>query len=348
MKTKKLFLAAAAASFLPFVAFAQDIHFSQLTETPLLLNPAQTAMSHKVMAILNFKDQWKSVSNVPYRTFNFCADYAYAKKPSGSHLGVGLNVFSDKAGDGAMGTTTGQLHLSGVLAANDKNLLSLGLFGGFGQRSLSYDKLYWDNQYDGSAYNAALPTGEPGTFGNHTYADFGAGLAWFYGEGHSTLSSKDALTFNAGFALHHINQPVYSFYGAGEQKLPMKFVAHGNADIGLKNKNLVLQPSYIVMLQGGHREINAGMMFKYVLQEASHYTGRKKPAAFVLGCYYRFSDAAVILTGYEFSNYRIGLSYDLNVSDLNTASKSKGGFEVSLRFMSPSPFGKGSSSKLFD
>jgi type IX secretion system PorP/SprF family membrane protein len=347
MKTTKLFFAAAAFS-LPLFSFGQDIHFSQLTETPLLLNPAQTAMSHKVMAVFNFKDQWKSVSNTPYRTFNFCTDYAYAKKSNGSHLGVGLNVFSDKAGDGAMGTTTGQLHLSGVLAADDKNLLSLGLYGGFGQRSLAYDKLYWDNQYDGSAYNAALPSGEPGTFGNHTYMDFGAGVAWFYGAGHSTLSSKDALTFNAGFSLQHINKPVYSFYGAGEQKLPMKIVAHGNADIGMKNTNLVLQPSYIVMLQGGHHEINAGMMFKYVMQEASHYTGRKKPAAFILGGYYRFGDAAVIVTGYEFSNYRIGLSYDVNISNLNAASRSKGGFEISLRFMSPSPFGKGNSSKLFD
>ncbi|CAN5891288.1 hypothetical protein BH11BAC7_BH11BAC7_06560 [soil metagenome] len=339
---------ATSALLLPLLSSAQDIHFSQLTETPLLLNPAQTAMSHNVMAILNFKDQWKSVSNSPYRTFNFCADYAYAKKSNGSHLGVGMNVFSDKAGDGAMGTTTGQLHLSGVLAADEKNLLSLGLYGGFGQRSLSYDKLYWDNQYDGSAYNAALGSGEPGTFGNHSYADFGAGLAWFYGKNHSTLSSKDAMTFNAGFSLQHINKPVYSFYGAGDQHLPMKFVAHGSADIGLKNKNVVLEPSYIVMIQGGHHEINAGMMFKYVMQEASHYTGRKKPAAFILGGYYRFGDAAVLVTGYEFSNYRIGLSYDINLSDLNTASKSRGGFELALKFIAPSPFGRGSTSKLFD
>ncbi len=333
---------------IPIFSFGQDIHFSQLDQTPLLLNPAQTALSHTAMGIVNFKDQWNSVSKTPYRTYNFCGDLAYAKKSNGSHLGVGLDLFSDKAGDGAMGTTTGQLHLSGVLAANDQNLLSLGIYGGFGQRSLTYDKLLWDNQYDGNAYNAALPSGEPGTFGNHTYADFGAGLAWFYGKGHSTLSSKDALNFNAGFALQHINQPVYSFYGAGDLKLPMKFVAHGNAEIGLKNKNIVLEPSYIVMLQGGHHEINAGLLFKYVMQEASHYTGRKKPAAFVLGGYYRFGDAAVIATGYEFSNYRIGISYDVNLSDLNTASKSKGGLEVSLRFMTPDPFGKSSSSKLFD
>ena len=346
MKTIKLFLTAAA--FLPLFSSAQDIHFSQMTETPLLLNPAEAGMSHNILAILNYKDQWNSISNTPYRTFNVSTDMAYLKKSNGNHLGIGLDVFSDKAGDGAMGTTTGQLHLSGVLAANDNNLISAGIYGGFGQRSLSYDKLFWDNQYIGGAFDASAPSMEPSTFSNHTYADLGAGLAWFYGTGHATISSNDAMTINAGISLQHINKPVYSFYGNTDMRLPMKIVAHGNADIGIKNYNLVLEPGYIVMVQGGHHEINAGMLFKYVMQEASHYTGRKKPAAFVLGAYYRFGDAVNIETAYEFAGYRIGFSYDVNLSDLHVASKSRGGFEISLHFMSPNPFGKGSTSKLFD
>ncbi len=348
MKSSKYFTCFFPVFFLPLFLIGQDIHFSQLTETTLLLNPALAGMSHDIMAVLNFKDQWKSVSASPYRTFNISYDMAYHKKKSGSHLGVGLNVFSDKAGDGSMGTTTGQLHLSGIIAANDKNLLSVGLYGGFGQRRLSYDKLYWDLQYDGSAYNPTLSSGEPLTFGNHTYADFGVGIAWFWGKGHSTITSNTARTFTAGFSVQHVNRPSYSFYGNPDFKLPMKIVAHGNADIGIKNYSIVLQPCYIVMIQGGHREINAGMLFKYILQEASHYTGRKKPAAFVLGGYYRFDDAVVLATAYEFSNYRIGISYDINLSGLHVASQSKGGIEISLKFITPNPFLRGTSQKLFD
>lgn len=348
MKNIKLFLTATVASILPLFSLAQDIHFSQLTETPLLLNPALVGMSHDILAIVNFKDQWKSVNSTPYRTYNVSADMAYLKKTNGSRLGVGLDVFSDKAGDGQMGTTTGQLHLSGVLAADEKNLISLGLYGGFAQRSLSYSDLYWDKQYDGMTFDATRPTFEPTTFGNHTYMDFGAGLAWFYGKGHSTMSSNDAFSVNAGFSVQHINQPIYSFYGAVEQHLPIKMIAHGNAEIGLKNRNLILEPSYIVLIQGGHHEINAGMLFKYVMQDASIYTGRKKPGAFILGGYYRFGDAAVIATGYEFSNFRIGMSYDVNLSDLKIASRARGGFEISLRYMTPNSFLKGGSKKSFD
>jgi type IX secretion system PorP/SprF family membrane protein len=197
--------------FLPLFSTAQDVHFSQMTETPLLLNPAEAALGHDIQAILNYKDQWRSISSTSaYKTFNVAADFALLKKQSGNRIGLGVNVFSDKAGDAAMSTTTGNLHLSGVLAANDNNLFSVGIYGGFGQRSLLYNQLYWDNQYDGMQYNSALPSGEPQTFSNHTYVDMGAGVAWFYGKGHSTLSSHDAKTFNIGFSVQHINQPAYS------------------------------------------------------------------------------------------------------------------------------------------
>lgn len=326
-------LTGAAALFLPVLSSAQDIHFSQLTQTPLLMNPAQAGMTHEVMAVINYKDQWRSVSSNPFRTFNVSADAAVMKSKNGSRLGVGLNMFSDKAGDGVMKTTTGQLHLAGVLALNDNSFLSMGLYGGFGQRSLSYDKLYWDNQYIGGQLDLNAPSHEPQTFANRSYADIGAGLAWYYGTGNNTISSNDAWNVTAGFAVQHINQPVYTYYGNTDMHLPMKFLAHGNGEIGLKNYSLVLEPGYLVMIQGGHHEINAGMLVKYWMQEASVYTGRKKPAAFVLGGYYRFSDALNIVTAYEMYPFRIGLSYDINLSGLTAASQARGGFEVSLRYL---------------
>ncbi|MBI3509357.1 MAG: PorP/SprF family type IX secretion system membrane protein [Bacteroidetes bacterium] len=333
MKKNRIFFTAVVALILPLFSSAQDIHFSQLSETPLLLNPAMAGLAHDFMAVINYKDQWRSVTNNPFKTFNVSTDAAFMKKSNGSHAGVGLDFFSDRAGDGAMGTTTGQIHLSGVLAISDNSLLSAGIYGGFGQRSLSYDKFYWDNQYVGGALDLNAPSMEPTTFSNRTYADMGAGLAWFYGKGHATISSNDQRTMNAGFSVQHINQPVYSFYGNTDKRLPMKMVAHGNADIGLKNYSLILEPGYIIMIQGGHHEINTGMLVKYIMQEASHYTGRKNPAAFVLGGYYRFGDALNIVTAYELNTLRIGFSYDVNLSNLTVASKSRGGFELSLRYM---------------
>jgi type IX secretion system PorP/SprF family membrane protein len=327
---------------------AQDIHFSQLTESSIVLNPAEAALGHDVMAELNYKDQWRSVSALTaYKTFNASADFAVLKNDKGNRLGIGVNVFSDKAGDANMSSTIGNLHLSGVLAASSSNLISAGIFGGFGQRGLQSDALMWGEQYDGMQYNSNLSSGEPLQSQNFSYLDMGAGLAWFYGEGHSTLSSNDARCFNIGLAAHHLNQPMYSFYGAGE-KLPMKYLVHGTGDIGMKNFNMILEPAFLFMMQGGHREINAGMMFKFLLQDASKYTGRKKPSAFSAGGYLRFGDALVINTRYEYSGFSLGLSYDVNLSNLKAASRARGGFEVSLRYMNPDPFTKGNATRLFD
>lgn len=333
LKMKKTKLLLIAALVLPMFASAQDIHFSQLTQTPLLLNPANAGFTHDLAAIVNYKDQWRSVTANPFKTFNVSVDAGFMKNKKGSKMGLGINVFSDKAGDGNMGTTTGQLHLSGIIALNDNSFMSVGLYGGFGQRSLSYDKLYWDNQYIMGQLDLTAPSFEPTTASNHTYADVGAGLAWTYGTGNNTISSNDAWNVTLGLSAQHLNKPVYSFYGNNDMRLPMKIVAHGNGEIGIKNYSLVLEPGYIVMIQGGHHEINAGLLVKYWLQEASVYTGRKKPAAFVLGGYYRFADALNVVAAYEMYPFRLGLSYDVNLSSLTGASQARGGLEISLRFM---------------
>src|ERR1044072_5361619 len=185
---------------------AQDVHFSQSTEAPLLLNPSQAGMGHDVLVNLNYKSQWKSVTT-PYKTINVGADFTVFGKANERHMGIGLNVFSDKAGDGSMGTTFGALDISGVLRASGNNLISGGVSCGFGQRTLVYNNLTWDNQYDGMGHNPSLSSGEPGTFSNYNMFDVSAGVSWYYGDKTSTISSNDARIFSVGFALQHINRP---------------------------------------------------------------------------------------------------------------------------------------------
>ena len=156
------------------------------------------------------------------------------------------------------------------------------------------------------------------------------------------------MRFNIGFAAHHLNKPVYSYYADNNQRLPVKIIAHGNAAIGIKNYSLILEPSYLVMIQAGHHEITPGLIVKYITQESSKYTGRKKTSAIGLGGYWRFKDAFVAEARYEFSNWSVGTSYDFNISELTSASHAKGGFEISLRFISPDPFGKKVSSSSFN
>ncbi len=46
--------------------------------------------------------------------------------------------------------------------------------------------------------------------------------------------------------------------------------------------------------------------------------------------YYRVGDAIVITGGMSYKRFKMGLSYDVNISKLSKASNTIGGFEVSL------------------
>jgi hypothetical protein len=79
-------------------------------------------------------------------------------------------------------------------------------------------------------------------------------------------------------------------------------------------------------------------MVRYKLKQDSKFTGFEKGAAFSIGGHLRARDALALSVLYEFSQYSIGVSYDVNTSRLAPASNLRGGMEVSLRFVNPSPF----------
>jgi type IX secretion system PorP/SprF family membrane protein len=342
-KKKFFFLILSILSSAVIRSSAQDIHFSQFDETPLQLNPANAGAHHDVCVIGNYKNQWKAVGS-PYKTFAFSGDMKLLKRKK-HHLGLGIDFFNDKAGDADMGTSQGNISFSGIINIDKKSLISAGLMAGFTQRSMNTSKLKWGNQYDGTSYIASAPTGETSETSNYTFADFGGGIQYSYGTDEMYISANNARKVNIGVSVFHPHQPVYSFYGSKTEKLHMKLVLHGDAAIGVSNTNVVLKPSYIYFKQGATQEITPGLTIQYILQEGSKYTGNKKPAAFSLGGYYRLKDAAIALVRFEYSNYSIGFSYDINLSKLKTVTSTRGGFEISLRFISPGAFGKKSTSK---
>ena len=337
-----LTLIASCYFLFPVISNAQDIHFSQFYMSPLTLDPALCGATHDLEAGINYKNQWKSVAS-SYKTFGAGVNLRLNKKKvqKGFWAG-GINFFSDKAGDSKMGTTQGNLTLAYHLLLSEHSTLGAGLQGGFTQRSINYGALQWANQYDGTNFNAALPSSEPTASNNYAFVDMGAGIVWTYSKSEKYMTGNDQRKINIGVAAFHPHQPEYSFYKTTGEKLHAKWVAHGELLMGINNTNLSLAPGFMYLRQGRMQEIYAGMMFKYQLKESSKYTGNVKGSAFSLGAYYRFKDAFAITSLLEFSNYAIGFSYDVNTSGLTKASNGKGGMEIALRFTNPNPFRSGS------
>lgn len=321
--------AIAAIMLMSFSTLAQDIHFSQFDETPVLLNPANVGVPHEIRVIANYKSQWQSV-NAPFKTTALTVDGRLLKKKK-NHLGLGLDFFSDKAGAGQIKTTQINFSLSGMVLINKSNLISAGIMAGFVQRGLNTNSYSWSNQYNGLAYDASRPNGESNQAVNFNFIDLGAGIQYSFGSHEMYMSANNAKRLNLGVAVFHPHQPAYSFYGDAT-RLYAKFVFHGDAAIGIKNSNIVLKPSYVVFLQGPTKEITPGLTAQYILQGDSKYTGIKKFMAISLGGYYRAKDAFIGLIKLEYNSCAIGFSYDVNLSKLRTVSNTKGGYEISLRY----------------
>lgn len=315
-------------------SFAQDIHFSQFEMAPLQQNPALAGALYGVQATINYKDQWRAIGT-PYKTFAVGYDMRLTKKRNTSgFLVMGAHLFNDKSGDSQMGTTQGNFTLGYHVQLDEFNTLGAAIQPGFFQRSINYQFLQWGNQFDGLNYDASLPSGEAGGATSFTKYDLGAGLLWTYNNtrGDIYVTDNHDINAHAGFAVYHITTPKYSFLGTNEE-LYMKFVAHGALTKSLGDSKVAINPSFFYYRQGPAQEIYFGTMFRTLLSQDSKFTGFKNSSAIYFGAYYRTRDAVIFRMLYEYAGWGIGLSYDVNTSNLREATFNRGGLEISLRLV---------------
>lgn len=326
------------------LSLAQDIHFSQFWMAPVNQNPALAGAFYDKEGILNYKNQWGSVSS-PYKTFNASYDMAIMKqKTKMGFLGAGINIFYDKAGDSQMGTMEASLSAAYHLHLNDRNTVAAGITGGFAQRTINYGGLQWGNQFDGNNYQSAIPSGEPVGAESKTFADMGAGVLWTIIKGDDEANDYERIRMNIAVAAFHLNLPNYSFYNS-EEKLYRKWAAQANCLYGFANTDFSVIPGFIYYRQETTQEFVAGSLFRYVIRESAKFTGIIAGSAVSLGIHFRMEDAAIVSAFIEKGLYTFGISYDLNTSDLKPASSSNGGIEISLRYVTPGPFSANSSYK---
>ena len=298
-------------------SLAQDFHLSQHDAAPLYLNPALVGQfDGKFRVHGHYRTQWGSLSSKAYRTAAISFDMPFEK------FAFGAQIINGRAGAGdynALGALV-NMGYSFTVDKNEKHKLSVGIQGGAIQKSVNYDKLYFESQYTtagGGTFDQSLPNGE--TFGGSSLwiPDINAGIVYYYG--------KDQIKVNpfVGVSAFHLTQPNESFYG-DESKLPLRYVAHGGAKINLSEK-IQLMPKLLFMRQENAQEINYGLMAHYHLKGSS--------AIILFGPTYRSADAFILEAGVKISSYEAKIGYDYNTSELNNFSDGKGGFEISLTYI---------------
>ncbi|MCO6464160.1 MAG: PorP/SprF family type IX secretion system membrane protein [Saprospiraceae bacterium] len=320
---------------------AQDIHFTQFYMSPLNLNPAMTGvMNCKTRMIANYRNQWSAILSAnAYNTYSVSYDQ---KIPVGreDYFGIGGSIWGDVAGESRFGTTEGRLSLSysKKMAGYRKkaSYLVIGADAGLANRGISDGDLRWPSQITPDGPDLTLPSNENLQDLDFLYADLSAGLLWF-----SVIDNYTNWYFGA--AVHHFNKPNVSFLGT-DVELYSKYTIHAGVQFELR-KRISLLPFAVYMAQGPHRELNAGTSVRFAMGPS-----RTTNQSWEAGLWYRIgnktpsglhSDAAIISTRFNYENFGLGFSYDINVSGLRKASPVNGAFEFSLVYNICGPENRG-------
>ncbi|MCF8236814.1 MAG: PorP/SprF family type IX secretion system membrane protein [Saprospiraceae bacterium] len=299
---------------------AQDVHFTQFTMSPLMLNPANTGAffgSYRIGGI--YRDQWAHLSN----SFQTPALYVDAPIIRGFRktdwVGVGVNFFQDKAGIAGLQFSGLQMSAAYHLSLNKKrsSVLTFGFGGGSMNRriNLNSDKIkLYDELEDPNVQSQDRMSIQEKT----DYIDLHAGLLF-------THHTKAGNALHIGVALNHLNKPDYKLRGGNgdADKLPMRISGSVDMEFPLADK-WSLTPAILVQNMTNIQEIQAQALAGYLFNE-------EKQITLLGGLGYRLGDAIPVIVGAQWKSLRVGVSWDYNTSDVTP--NGNGGFEIAASYI---------------
>lgn len=297
--------------------FGQDIHYSQFYSTPLYVNPAFTGNHECDFRLgLNYRQQ-ASYLPVPFETYSAFLDTRFHPDflRRRGWFGVGGHFYYDNAGEGDLKKTQGMLFAAYSQGFNADNSLygSLGVGIGITNRSINYNDLIFDNQWDYNnlQFDPNLPSGEGFSDNSIFYPDFNMGLSL-----HHLVNDKWMYEF--GVSMSHINAPRESFFGE-DNRVGRKLIVHAGVQTLLR-ENLLIKPEVFFAGHEGVQETVFGANIVW------GFTGVKLHG----GLWHRLARDIIPVAGLEYNHFVLLFSYDVNISEQRIASQYEGGFEFSL------------------
>jgi type IX secretion system PorP/SprF family membrane protein len=319
------------AYFRPGTTVAQDPAFSQFFASPLSLNPALTGKFNGTVRVAgNYRNQWPQIDNAFITsTVSIDGNILGNHLPAGDAWGIGALGMTDKTADGIL--TSNYFSVSTAyqkaLDENGWNQLGIGFQGTYANKRLDGTKLHFEDQLDQEG-GWTIPSEETidGHQINLNYFDLNVGMLY-------NGSTDGNNNFYFGASAYHITQPKESFTGNSFYVLHPRITLHGGYSFPLSpdNNNNFIHFSGLYSNQAG--AVNAMLGAAW----SNNLNGNDAdPVNFYLGVWTRFSnltDAIIPYVGLDVGSFTLGMTYDVNVSSLKTASQSEGGIEISMIYI---------------
>lgn len=301
---------------------AQDLHFSQFMNSPLLTNPANTGFipDGDYRLGVNYRNQWASVTAFPYKTMSAFGDAQLMQnRDNTGWLGLGGVILRDVAGTGSLTSTKIYGSVAYHQMINAGSLVSMGFNVGWANKNINTSNLTFPSQWNGKFFDVHQTADAPKLdVNNINYLDIqvGANYAYF---------PTDKIYLNAGFSAMHVNRPRESFFDSQsgvDNRIPVRYTGFLNGSF-MANDRVIINPNAYFSLQAKSYEIVAGLNAHYNLSG----DGEK---ILIAGAYYRYKDAIIPMIGLGYKDLTFTFTYDATTSTLKNYNNTRGAFEFSL------------------
>jgi type IX secretion system PorP/SprF family membrane protein len=313
-------------------AFAQSTEplFTQFYNTPLQVNPANAGLfAGRARIITNYKRQWESIGQ-PFQTIAFSADGQIARNVTGGDFfGVGLDVTQDKAGISELSNLAANLSVSFTKAFDSRktHFFSVGMSGGYGQKSISASSINWGSQWTNTGFNSDILTSDQFIDESVGYFDIGAGVNYYYSD------RNDDLKMYIGAGGKHLSKPKISFMGEDEITLQRRFNVNGGLHYRFgRSSNFSVYPNFIYSWQGKANALIYGTDLEYRLDGGSRSTGTRKYTSFAVGIYHRWNSVLSPVVKLHKAGFSLYVSYNFEIGNITRVTNGQGGMEVSLKY----------------
>ena len=305
---------------------AQDIHFTQWMFSPLNLNPAETGVfdgDHRIVG--NFRSQWAAIMERQYKTFGFSYDRNF--KLNNQEITAGIAFTNDRSSIGDL--MQNKLQVSGGYNKNIKKArVSFGVQLGLLHKGIDPNAYSYPVQWDANqgVFSNAAGIGNGEFFGqtNNYMFDLNFGVGWGRKFG-------DKFYPEVGLSWFHVNTPEESFLG-DKVNLPLRHAYNLKLNYKLSD-NFLIMPNALFMYQIERQDLVVGVLAKKKIEDNKTKINQVFAGINFRDGFNRNYDAMNLIIGAKREEWQVGISYDINVSDLSSVTHYRGAFELSVIYI---------------
>jgi type IX secretion system PorP/SprF family membrane protein len=305
------------------VCKCQDFTFSQFYEQPLLRNPALAGLfTGDLRVSMSYRDQWGSVT-IPYRTTSLSIEHKIPIGNAHDLLTISSQMSMDGAGDIRLKRTQflPSISFHKSLSGENDTYLTAAFMGGPVSSQFDATQLKMGDQFRNGSYDASNSSAQPIKNTGYSYWDMSAGISFS-----SSLKNKTNFYIAAGVT-HITNPTIKSVTGNIDGFISPRISLNAgiNAPSGERGHIMAFTDMFI---QNGNRQLLTGFLYGINIVDYDN----SDPDIFYVGSFMRWGDALIPVVKMGFNHFTVGVSYDINISQLHVASNWRGGLEMSITF----------------